>query len=192
MNKLKEWIAELMIKSIRFDRMKRIRKFIDDGVLSVGEHTYGVNNLEIHEYKGSEAKVIIGKYCSIGPNVTIITGGIHPIDRISTYPFRIRWKLPGRFKDGFPSTNGNIEIGNDVWIASSVIILSGISIGHGAVVAAGSVVTKDVSPYAIVGGNPAKVIRFRFEEEKIAQLLEEQWWDFDKEKLFQSIKYLND
>src|SRR5690606_7035373 len=102
---------------------------------------------------GSESKVKIGKYCSIGPNVQLITGGIHPVNRISTYPFRIKFDIPGKYRDGMPYSKGDIEIGNDVWIGSNVTILSGIMVSDGAVLAAGSMVTKNVPPYAIVGGN---------------------------------------
>jgi acetyltransferase-like isoleucine patch superfamily enzyme len=188
---IKLWIGKLILKFLQYERMSRINNFISRGVLTVGEHTYGVKNIEIHEYKGSEAKVIIGKYCSIAPNVTIITGGIHPVDRVSTFPFRIKMNLKGKYQDGFPSTNGDVVIGNDVWIASNVIILSGISIGHGAVIAAGSVVIKNIPAYAIVGGNPAKVIRYRISSEKIKEIDELRWWDWDEIKIKNKVDYLN-
>jgi acetyltransferase-like isoleucine patch superfamily enzyme len=165
---------------------------IREGILSVGKETYGYNNLIINNYKGSEAKVIIGNYCSLAPEIRIITGGIHPVNRITTYPFRIKWDQEGKYTDQMPYTKGKIVIGNDVWIATNVLILSGIVIGDGAVVASGSIVTKDVPPYAIVGGNPAKIIKFRFSEDKIQELLKIRWWDWDKEKIIKNIEMLTD
>jgi acetyltransferase-like isoleucine patch superfamily enzyme len=90
-----------------------------------------------------------------------------------------------------PYSKGIIEIGNDVWIGTSAIILSGVKIGHGAVVAAGSIVTKSVPPYAIVGGNPAKIIKYRLSEEKIEELLEMKWWDWSEEKIKKNIDFFS-
>lgn len=90
-----------------------------------------------------------------------------------------------------PYTKGTIEIGNDVWIGTSAVILSGVKIGHGAVVAAGSLVTKNIPPYAIVGGNPAKIIKYRFNEDKIKELLEMNWWDWSEEKIKNNIEILS-
>ena len=169
---LKELLCEGMLKCKRYENSKRISALISKGLLLVGEHTYGLHNLRIDSYKGSEAKVTIGRYCSIAPDVRIITGGVHPVEQISTFPFRIKCDLPGKYLDGMPGTKGDILIGSDVWIATQVLILSGVKIGHGAVIAAGSVVTKDVPPYAIVGGNPAKLIRYRFDPTRIQELLD--------------------
>lgn len=139
----------------------------------IGRHTYVAENARI-------VRVEIGAFCSIGPNVIIGGLGTHPTKWISTHPvFYSTLKQSGKT---FVTINSFDElqlnkIGNDVWIGARALILDGVSIGDGAIIAAGSVVTKDVSPYAIVGGVPAKIIRFRFSEEVIARLLEWQWWN---------------
>ncbi len=160
------------------------------GLLLIGKHTYGWKNLTILQNKGSESKVVIGSFCSLASNITIVTGGIHPVDWVSTFPFRAKWDLPRKFEDGMPYSKGEIEIGNDVWIGTNVLILSGVKIAHGAVVAAGSVVTKDVPPYSIVGGNPAKIIKYRFPNEKINEFLEMKWWDWDESKILSNINWI--
>lgn len=127
----------------------------------------------------------IGKFCSIGPDVRIGLG-VHPVDHVSTYP-------------GFYSTNASgstpfttmtritehapVEIGHDVWIGAGAMIMDGIRVGHGAVVAAGAIVTRDVPPFAIVAGVPARHLRDRFDREMQAFLLESAWWDRDSDFL---------
>ena len=176
----------------KFERTEKLAELQKSGLLKIGEYTYGKSNLRIDSYKGSEEKVEIGKFCSIGPDVRIITGGIHPVDWVSTFPFRIQFDLEGKFEDGMPKSNGPVTIGNDVWIGTNATILSGINIGHGAVIASGAMITKDVEPYTIVGGNPAKLIRFRFDDkEKIDKLLELEWWNWPLEKIMQNIEFLN-
>ena len=136
--------------------------------------------------------VEVGCFCSIGPHVQI---GLSPHPSkifVSTYPAfysnynegcPLNLRENKIFDDSVPKTN----IGNDVWIGSNVIIPGGIQIGIGAIVAAGSVVVKDVPPYAVVGGNPAKVIRYRFSEEQIEVLLASKWWDWPIEKIRQRV-----
>jgi acetyltransferase-like isoleucine patch superfamily enzyme len=162
---------------------------ISEHLLEIGRHTYG--NVNVKRYEGSDSKVAIGAYCSIASDVVFITGGIHPLDWVSQYSFRIQFDMPGAFKDGMPISNGPISVGNDVWISTGVIILSGITIGDGATIAAGSVVTKNVPPYAIVGGNPARVIRQRFSEEIINKLIEIAWWDWDDDKIKEAVPLLS-
>lgn len=123
----------------------------------------------------------IGRFCSIAPNVYIGDGN-HPTNWLSTHPFQ--WG-----KDPFGSSpagkiklskdNASIVVGNDVWIGANVIVVPKVTIGDGAIIGAGSVVTKDVPPYAIVGGVPAKVIKYRFGKEQIEELSELQWWNYD-------------
>jgi carbonic anhydrase/acetyltransferase-like protein (isoleucine patch superfamily) len=98
--------------------------------------------------------------------------------------------MEGAGKDGNPAIRGDILIGSDVWVTFGSYVLSGVTIGDGAVVATGSVVTKDVPPYAIVGGNPAKLIRLRHSEEQIAELLEIRWWDWPEEEIRKAVPYL--
>ena len=143
------------------------------GKVSVGKKTYGVIN--VTDYSPSDTRLIIGSYCSISPGVQFLLGGEHQIDSISTFPFKV--KCFGHEREA--GSKGDIVVGDDVWIGTNAIICSGIKIGQGAIVAAGAVVTKDVAPYAIVGGNPARVIRYRFEE-KIRRIL----MDMDICKLF--------
>lgn len=161
----------------------RIQALLKNKVLNVGKHTYGISNLTVDVYRGSEARVFIGSYCSISTDVRLITGGIHPVDWVSTFPFRHKWNMENKLKDGMPYTKGDIEIGNDVWIGTGVTILSGVKVGHGAVLAAGAMVTKDVPPYAIVGGMPAGIIKYRFPEPVIQKFLETAWWNWEEEKI---------
>lgn len=164
-------------------------RLIRDGIVTIGEGTYG--RPEVPYFKGDTAKVRIGRYCSISAGVTLIPGGNHPLDWVSTYPLRIRYRLPGAGSDGHPMTKGDIEIGNDVWIGRSATILSGVRVGDGAVVAAHALVTRDVPPYGIVGGNPAKLIGWRFEEHERDALWRIRWWNWDKETVLARVAELN-
>jgi acetyltransferase-like isoleucine patch superfamily enzyme len=153
----------------------------------VGEYTYGFPNVVY-----PNGKLKIGKFCSISWNVTIFLGGNHRVDWISQYPFPTpdgRWPKAEGKKD-FLSTRGDVTIGNDVWIGSDVTIMSGVTIGDGAVIGTGSLVTGDVEPYAIVAGNPAKLIKKRFSEDQIEKLLEIQWWDWPVEKIREYVDIL--
>lgn len=141
----------------------------------VGRKTYGPINLLDASNNGS--KLYVGSYCSIAPNVSFLLGGEHQLQSISTYPFKVV-----SFGQKHEALNkGNIVIKDDVWIGYGAIICSGVTIGQGAVIAAGAVVTKDVEPYAIVGGNPAKLIRYRFD-----QFLREKLISIDIATLFDS------
>jgi acetyltransferase-like isoleucine patch superfamily enzyme len=130
--------------------------------------------MRVHHSDG-DPPVHIGRYCSIHETVTLVTGSEHPTDAVSTFLFY--WKLGV----GTPEKIGNrgpITIGNDVWIARDALILSGVTIGDGAVIAARAVVTKDVAPYEIVGGSPARHIRWRFDTDIREALLEIAWWEW--------------
>lgn len=188
---MKKTIIKLLEKLQKASNAGRIQTMIKSEILEVGLHTYGINNLNILQYRGSLAKVIIGKYCSLASDITIITGGIHPVDWVSTFPFRAKFDLEGKFEDGMPYTKGDIVIGNDVWIGTGVTILSGVTIGHGAVIAAGAMIVKDVEPYALVGGTPARIIRFRFNEKQIKLLLEIKWWDWTHQRVIKNISLLS-
>lgn len=148
----------------------------------IGDYTYGVPKVL---FSDSGALLNIGKFCSIADNVTIFLGGNHRHDWITTYPFN---KID-HFNDvaqhikGHPSTNGDVIIGHDVWIGRGSTIMSGITIGNGAVIAANSLVSKNVGEYEIWGGNPAKLIKRRFDNNTIEQLLQNPWWDWEIEKV---------
>ncbi len=159
--------------------------------MEIGKHTYGIENVDFQVYKGSECNIEIGKYCSIGPDVRIITGGIHPPEWVSLYPFRIQFKLKGAFLDGMPRTNGNIVIGNDVWIGTGVTILSGVFIGDGAIVATGSLVTKNLDPYCIYGGVPCKLIKKRFPDDDVKKLQDIAWWNWDEIDVLDAVELLS-
>jgi acetyltransferase-like isoleucine patch superfamily enzyme len=148
-------------------------------VMQVGKYTYGHQNITASWPNMATLK--IGKFCSIAIRCTIFLGGNHRVDRITTYPFGTIYTdiFPEFDGSGHPSTKGDVIIGNDVWIGAHVTIMSGIKIGDGAVIAAHSHVVKDVKPYSIVGGNPAKHIKYRFEEEQIEKLIKLKWWDLD-------------
>jgi chloramphenicol O-acetyltransferase type B len=172
------WFKVFLDAQARYCLLKGL---IKRGTVKMGRHSYGC--IHVHWYTGSERRVIIGNFTSIARDVTVITGGTHPVDWVSTYPFRINWHLPGAREDGLPSTNGDVVIGSDVWIAEGATILSGVTIGDGAVVCARAVVVKDVPPYAIVGGVPSKVIRSRFPPPVVEALLRIRWWDWSDEEI---------
>jgi acetyltransferase-like isoleucine patch superfamily enzyme len=148
----------------------------------IGEFSYGRPKVRFPE---SGALLTIGRYCSIADKVEILLGGNHRTDWVTTYPFsalRPIWPKAPRTR-AYHRSRGDVIIGSDVWLGSGAVIMSGVTIGHGAVVAAHALVTKDVPPYAIVGGNPAKVIRYRFDEATIRGLLETAWWDLAPEQV---------
>lgn len=149
----------------------------------VGNYTYGQLNAHFskHDYK-----LIIGNFCSIASNVMFVVSSDHPTDLISTYPFKTM--LFDKGPDAV--SKGDIVVDDDVWIGYGAIILSGVHIGQGAVVAAGAVVTKDVPPYAIVGGTPAKVIKYRFEQDVIDELLKIDYSQLTREQIEEHLSEL--
>jgi acetyltransferase-like isoleucine patch superfamily enzyme len=156
----------------------------------VGLGTYGFDHIDWH-YWGEEnvdSIVTIGRYGQIAGNVTILMGGNHFYRRPSQYPFENVVKGYAEKPESY--SKGPVTIGNDVWIGHAVTILSGVTIGDGAVLGTGAVVRKDVPPYAIVIGNPAEVVAYRFEPEVIQRLLQLKWWEWDQAKLTQAIPLL--
>ena len=153
--------------------------------MSIGKHTYIIGESPAIFWENDNAKLTIGNFCSIAGNLRIYLGGNHRTDWVSTYPFgHINQNIFNKFNgDGHPSTKGDVIIGNDVWIGENVTIMSGITIGDGSVIACNSHVVKNVEPYSLVGGNPAKLIKYRFTLEQIESLLKIQWWYWDDERI---------
>lgn len=157
----------------------------------IGVWSYGWPSVRFEECGGI---LKIGNYCSIAKKTVIMLGGEHDLSCGTTYPFAQVFpechKQPQDPLIGM--TKGDVEIGSDVWICHGAYIGSGIKIGHGAVVAAMAVVTKDVEPFSIVGGNPAKHIRYRFDNVTRKRLLDLAWWDWPHEKVIKAWPYLKD
>lgn len=152
----------------------------------IGPGSYG--SLEIRSW-GEGAKLTIGAYCSFAEGVKVLLGGEHHSDWLTTYPFNVLWD-ESQNNTGHPHSKGDVTIGHDVWIGTDALILSGVTIGTGAIVGACAVITKDVPPYAIVVGNPARIIRKRFDDETIAKLLQIAWWDWNRDKIIHTLPLL--
>lgn len=151
------------------------------------------NNVLYH-YPINQDRLIIGKFCSIACGAKFLFNSAnHTLKSLSNYTFPLFFEEWGLDKKNVASAwdnKGDIIIGNDVWIGCEAVIMAGVHIGDGAVIAARAVVTKDVPPYTIVGGTPARKIRMRFEEETIAKLQQIQWWNWPVEKIRQSLPYI--
>jgi acetyltransferase-like isoleucine patch superfamily enzyme len=167
---------------------------INKNLAIVGKWSYSTSPLKI--YRWNDSKIYIGNFCSIGPEVKIIIGGRHRIDWVSTaqinagtFNFNDNFLKAQKIKD-FKNSTEDLHIENDVWIGAFSIIYSGVKLGNGSVVAAGSVVTKDVDPYTVVGGNPAKFIKKRFTTKQINFLNSSKWWELDDKKIDTLSKYL--
>lgn len=154
---------------------------------SVGDYSYGAPTV----LEPTSAKLMIGRFTSIGQGVVVVLGN-HRTDTVTTYPFkslRRFWPTAASAPDDHTS-KGDVVIGNDVWIGQGVTILSGVHVGDGAVLAAGSVVTKDVPPYAVMAGNPARCVRHRFDEATVEKLLAIRWWDWPEHKVDEAVPLL--
>jgi acetyltransferase-like isoleucine patch superfamily enzyme/2-polyprenyl-3-methyl-5-hydroxy-6-metoxy-1,4-benzoquinol methylase len=159
--------------------------------LKAGRHTYGHDQIDVRSW-GEPAELTIGSFCSIADRVTVYLGGNHRTDWVTTYPFAEfpeTWES-ARGIEGHPATNGDVTIGNDVWIGSGSTILSGVTIGDGAAIGANSCVTRDVEPYTIVAGNPARLVRHRFSPPIVEQLLKIRWWEWSDERIAENTSLL--
>ena len=177
---------------------------IKDPQIEVGDYTiyndfvadpllFEKNNVLYH-YPIHKEKLIIGKFCSIACGTKFLFNcANHTLKSLSTYTFPLfyeEWELEKSNITTAWDNKGNIVIGNDVWIGYEAVIMAGVHIGDGAIIAARAVVTKDVPPYTIVGGTPAKEIRKRFDAEVIEQLLIQKWWDWSTDKIHQCLPYI--
>ncbi len=166
------------------DPSKANHRKLGNSTIEIGRFSYGYENMEVREW-GEGANLTIGSFCSIAHAIRVFLGGNHRIDWASTYPFGHIFKsqLGGQGIVGHPLSSGDIVIGNDVWLGAGATIMSGVSIGNGAVIAANATVIKDVEPYEIVGGNPAKHIKYRFDGAIIEAFLDLQWWNAPAAKI---------
>ena len=178
-----------------------IKNVITRPNIIVGDYTYyddveGAEKFEehvTHHYEFLEDKLIIGKFCAIAKGIEFVMNGAnHRMQSVSTYPFNI---MGGGWENFKPTINdlplkGDTVVGNDVWIGQNVTVMPGVHIGDGAIIAANSVVVKDVPPYCVAGGNPCRVIRQRFDEELIFYLIDLKWWDGDADKIFHNMEAL--
>ena len=177
---------------------------IKDPQIEVGDYTiyndfiadpllFEKNNVLYH-YPIHREKLIIGKFCSIACGTKFLFNcANHTLKSLSTYTFPLfyeEWELEKSNITTAWDNKGNIVIGNDVWIGYEAVIMAGVHIGDGTIIAARAVVTKDVPPYTIVGGTPAKEIRKRFDAEVIEQLLIQKWWDWSTDKIHQCLPYI--
>ena len=183
-----------------YERLCFLKNVVKNPLIEVGDFTYyddfeDVANFEknvkyLFDFTGD--KLVIGKFCMLASGVTFIMNGAnHLTDAVSAYPFAIFGSGWERAMEGKTYPNkGNTVVGNDVWIGYNAVIMPGIKIGDGAVIGSCSVVTRDVAPYSIVGGNPARVLRRRFTEAQIETLLEIGWWNWEIEKITRNIALL--
>lgn len=169
--------------------LTKYRMKLINNIVEVGDYT--INHAEVIT-ASDKYNLKIGNFCSIAGGVKIILSSAHRADWVSTFPFiqtqdtTIMDHIEDNAKRGILSSKGDIIIGNDVWIGLNTIILSGVKIGDGAVIGAGSVVTKDVKDYEIVAGNPAKHIKYRFKSREITELKKIAWWNWSIEKIMKN------
>lgn len=179
-----------------------LKNIISNPNIIVGDYTmyhdllndpkeFEINNV-LYQYPINRDKLKIGKFCSIACGTKFLFNSAnHALDSLSTYPFPLffeEWNLEKEKVTEAWDNRGDIVIGNDVWIGYEAVILSGVTIGDGAIIGTRAVVTKDVPPYTIVGGVPAKPIRKRFDEKVIKELLKIKWWDWTEEKIARNIE----
>lgn len=184
-----------------YDKLIFLKPFVKSSNILVGDYTYfddrrnGPEKFEeynvLYNYDFSKVQLKIGKFCAIAAETKFIMTGNHKLDAFTTYPFPIfghGWENVYQIAD-LP-VKGDIIIGNDVWFGYDSLVMGGVTIGDGSIIATRAVVTKDVPPYSIVAGNPAKVVKRRFDEKTTQRLLELAWWDWEIEKINQNLSLL--
>ena len=155
--------------------------------VEIGRHTYGLIK-ESFFVPHKNVPVRIGSFCSVGPGVLFVCAAEHRVDTATTYPLRI---IDGKIRNGAATLGkGPTTVGHDVWFGARCIVLSGVTIGNGAVIGAGSIVTRDIPPYAIAVGNPARIIRYRFPPEIIERLQASQWWNWSDDLIRERVALL--
>ncbi len=173
-----------------------LKNIITNPQIIVGDYTYYDDTEDVYNFEKNVLylfdfigdKLIIGKFCQISSGVRFIMNGAnHAMSGISTYPFEVFGKSWSNTLSN-DLNKGDTVIGNDVWIGNSATIMPGVKIGHGAIIGTNTLVTKDVAPYTIVGGNPGKLIRNRFDQQTIDFLLELAWWDWPIERITKHVK----
>ncbi len=185
-----------------YDRLCFLKNVISNPKIIVGDYTYYDDHEDVMNFEKNvkylfdfiEDKLIIGKFCMIASDVTFIMNGANHLTRsVSSYPFAIFGRDWADAMEGksYPS-KGDTKIGNDVWIGYRATIMPGVVVGDGSIIASDAVVTKDVPPYSIVGGNPVVVIKKRFSEDQIKALLKIQWWHWDIEEITKYVTWLSD
>lgn len=182
-----------------FPQICYIKNTVHNPQIEIGDYTYyddpeDSENFErnvLYLYPFIDDKLIIGKFCAIATGVKFIMNGAnHKISGFSTYPFQIfgnGWERVTPQNEEFPQ-KGDTVVGHDVWLGYQSMVMPGVHIGHGAIVATGSLVVKDVEPYTVVGGNPARYIKHRFDQNTIDELLAIAWWDWDIEKISRNLE----
>lgn len=184
-----------------YNKLVFLKNFVKASNIHIGEYTYfddkrhGPENFEeynvLYNYDFAKVKLVIGKFCAIAAETRFIMTGDHKLDAISTYPFPI-------FQQGWETVydvanlpvKGDIIVGNDVWFGYDSLIKNGVTIGDGAIIAARAVVVKDVPPFSVVAGNPAKVVKLRFDEITIQRLLKIAWWNWDIQKINENLSLI--
>lgn len=184
------------------ERVVFLKPLITSPLIEVGEYSYYDDPDHATEFETRNVthhygpdRLLIGKFCAFAAGVTFVMNGAnHRMNGVSTYPFPIMggaWSKHTDLISDLPS-RGDTVVGNDVWIGGNATIMPGVRIGHGAIVSTGAVVTKDVPDYAIVGGNPAAVIRMRYDADDVSQLVTCAWWDWPIEKITAHIRAIAD
>ncbi len=185
-----------------YDKLCFLKNIIKSPNIIVGDYTYYDDFEDVHNFERNVRyhfdftgdKLIIGKFCMIASGVKFVMNGAnHLTDSLSAYPFAIFGKGWEKAMEGksYP-VKGDTIIGNDVWIGHNATLMPGIKIGDGAIIATNSTVVKDVEPYSVVGGNPAREIKKRFPKETIDKLLKLKWWDWSPEKISANLQHLTD